>query len=100
MVDKNTLIIGIATQKNIFDKTLSNLEECKARNGKILVITQYENENSQDVADDIFILPECNQIFIPLLANIYLQLFAYYVAKNLGRDIDKPKNLAKSVTVE
>ena len=100
LVDKNTLIIGIATQKNIFDKTLSNLEECKARNGKILVITQYENENSQDVADDIFILPECNQIFIPLLANIYLQLFAYYVAKNLGRDIDKPKNLAKSVTVE
>ena len=100
LVDENTLIIGIATQKNIFDKTLSNLEECKARNGKILVITQYENENSQDVADDIFILPECNQIFIPLLANIYLQLFAYYVAKNLGRDIDKPKNLAKSVTVE
>ncbi|MBQ9491165.1 MAG: glutamine--fructose-6-phosphate transaminase (isomerizing) [Firmicutes bacterium] len=100
LVDENTLIVGIATQKNIFDKTLSNLEECKARNGKILVITQYENENSQDVADDIFILPECNQIFIPLLANIYLQLFAYYVAKNLGRDIDKPKNLAKSVTVE
>ena len=100
LIDKSSLIIGVVTQKNIFDKTLSNLKECKARDGKIFLITQYENENSNDVADDIFILPECNQIFIPMLANICLQLFAYYVARNLGRDIDKPKNLAKSVTVE
>ena len=100
LVDENTLILGVVTQKDIFDKTLSNLKECKARNGKIFVITQYENENSRDVADNIFVLPECNQIFIPMLANICLQLFAYYVAKNLGHDIDKPKNLAKSVTVE
>ncbi len=100
LIDEASLIVGIVTQKNIFDKTLSNLEECKARDGKIFVITQYENENSKDAADDIFVLPKCNQIFIPLLANICLQLFAYYIAKNLGRDIDKPKNLAKSVTVE
>lgn len=100
LVDENTLIVGVVTQENIFDKTLSNLKECKARNGKIFVITQYENESSKDVADNIFVLPECNQIFIPMLANICLQLFAYYIAKNLGRDIDKPKNLAKSVTVE
>ena len=100
LIDGSSLIIGVVTQENIFDKTLSNLKECKARDGKIFVITQYENENSKDVADDVFIMPECNQIFIPMVANICLQLFAYYVAKNLGRDIDKPKNLAKSVTVE
>ena len=100
LIDGSSLIIGVVTQENIFDKTLSNLKECKSRDGKIFVITQYENENSKDVADDVFILPECNQIFIPMVANICLQLFAYYVAKNLGRDIDKPKNLAKSVTVE
>lgn len=100
LIDKSILTIGTLTQKNIFDKTLSNLEECKSRGGKIFVVSQYDNENIKDVADDIFVLPESNQIFVPLLANICLQIFAYYVATGLGHNVDKPKNLAKSVTVE
>lgn len=100
LIDDSILIVGVITQKNIVEKTLSNLKECKARHGKIFIVTTENNSDIKNVADDSFIIPQINQMFAPLLANISLQLFAYYVAKGLGYDIDKPRNLAKSVTVE
>lgn len=100
LIDDSILIVGIITQKNIVEKTLSNLKECKSRHGKIFIVTTENNSDIKNVADDSFIIPQINQMFAPILANISLQLFAYYIAKGLGYDIDKPRNLAKSVTVE
>jgi len=100
LIDNSILIIGIITQENILEKTLSNLKECKARYGKIFLITTRNNREIQDTCDDLFIIPKTDQIFQPIIANICLQLFAYHIADNLNCDIDKPKNLAKSVTVE
>ncbi len=100
LIDDTILVIGIATQQNVLEKTLSNLKECKARSGKIITIANEMNEGIENISDDVFIIPKTNEIFEPLLANIVLQLFAYYVASGLGYDIDKPRNLAKSVTVE
>ncbi len=100
LIDDSILIVGVITQKNIVEKTLSNLKECKSRHGKIFIVTTENNSDIKNVADDSFIIPQINQMFAPLLANISLQLFAYYIAKGLGYDIDKPRNLAKSVTVE
>lgn len=100
LIDDTILVIGIVTQNNIIDKTLSNLKECKARQGKIFTITTQISSEVENISDDIFIIPETDEIFVPILANVSLQLFAYYIAKDLGYDIDKPRNLAKSVTVE
>ncbi len=100
LIDDSILIVGVITQKNIIEKTLSNLKECKSRHGKIFIVTTKNNSDIKNVADDSFVIPQINQMFAPLLANISLQLFAYYIAKGLGYDIDKPRNLAKSVTVE
>lgn len=100
LIDDSILIVGVITQKNIIEKTLSNLKECKSRHGKIFIVTTENNSDIKNVADDSFIIPQISQMFAPLLANISLQLFAYYIAKGLGYDIDKPRNLAKSVTVE
>lgn len=100
LIDDTILVIGIVTQNNIIDKTLSNLKECKARQGKIFTITTQISSEIENISDDIFIIPETDEIFVPILANVSLQLFAYYIAKDLGYDIDKPRNLAKSVTVE
>ena len=100
LVDEKILVIGIATQKNTLEKNLSNLKECKARNGKILIITSKLSNTIENISDDIFMIPETHEIFTPILVNIVLQLFAYYVANGLGCEIDKPRNLAKSVTVE
>lgn len=100
LIDDSILIVGVITQKNIVEKTLSNLKECKSRHGKIFIVTTENNSDIKNVADDSFIIPQINQMFAPILANISLQLFAYYIAKGLGYDIDKPRNLAKSVTVE
>lgn len=100
LIDDSILIVGVITQKNIIEKTLSNLKECKSRHGKIFIVTTENNSDVKNVADDSFIIPQISQMFAPLLANISLQLFAYYIAKGLGYDIDKPRNLAKSVTVE
>ena len=101
MIDDNSLVIAIATQNDIIEKTISNIKEVRARGAKTIVITMEGNKMiNSEVADDIFYIPKTLDILAPVLANIPNQLFAYYVALNLGTDIDKPRNLAKSVTVE
>ncbi len=100
LIEDSTLVIGVVTQEQLFDKTVSNLRECKARGAKILAIAMYENDEIEKFADHVFYIPRTISEFAPILANIFQQLFAYNMALGLGSDVDKPRNLAKSVTVE
>ncbi len=100
LLEEASLIIAISTQNNLFDKTINNIRECIARGAKVLILTTKDNEDISKVVDDVIYIPKINTSFISILANIPLQIFAYYVAKKLGNNVDKPRNLAKSVTVE
>lgn len=100
MIDENTLVVAIAVQEELIEKTISNIKEVKARGAKVMAIAMKGNTKIADVADDVIYIPRTMGLLAPVLANIPNQLFAYYMALNLGTDIDKPRNLAKSVTVE
>ena len=99
LIEDNTLVIGIVTQNEIFEKTLSNLVEVKSRGAHVIVITQKGNDVSK-VANNTIYIPTTNKYFYPSLTVIPLQLIGYYMAVSKGLDVDKPRNLAKSVTVE
>ena len=100
MIEDVTLVVGIATQEVLYEKTVSNLKEVKARGGKVLAITLEGNSDIEKTVDEVIYIPETHWLFTSLLANIPQQLFAYYISTKLGNDVDKPRNLAKSVTVE
>lgn len=100
LIEKATLVVGVCTQEALFDKTKSNMQEVKARGAKVLAIAMEGNTSIEEVADDVIYIPRTHWMLTSLLANIPQQLFAYYMALGLGEDIDKPRNLAKSVTVE
>jgi glutamine---fructose-6-phosphate transaminase (isomerizing) len=100
LIDPETPVVFIAPKDHLYEKIVSNIEEVRARGGKILVITDIEDAKMKQLADDVIIVPKTDTILTPLLTVIPLQLFAYHIAKELGCDIDKPRNLAKSVTVE
>ena len=100
LVDKSTLIIAFCTQPQLFEKMDSNIKEVKARGATVAVITFADVNNFDDTADEIFRIPRTNPGFTPILSVIPCQLFAYYCAVQRGLDPDKPRNLAKSVTVE
>ena len=100
LIDRNFPTVAIAPEDLTLDKMLSNMQEIKARNGKILSITNGKIQKVFDISDDVIIVPRTIPILQPILNIIPLQLFAYHIAKEKGRDIDKPRNLAKSVTVE
>ena len=101
LIDSNTPTIAIITKKSIASKTISNVKEIKSREGKIILVTSSDTYNINDSDYDYkIVIPKTKEIFRPILAIVPLQLISYYVAKLKGCDIDKPKNLAKSVTVE
>jgi glucosamine--fructose-6-phosphate aminotransferase (isomerizing) len=100
LLGPTTLVIGQLTQPALYEKTASNLQECKARGANILAITNESNASIAHYADVIFRIPDIHPLLSPVLANIPQQLFAYYMALELGNNVDKPRNLAKSVTVE
>jgi glucosamine--fructose-6-phosphate aminotransferase (isomerizing) len=101
LIDTNFPTFALAASGPLFEKTASNLQEVKARAGKIVAVTTKKQiKHLKDLADDIIEIPETYDQFLPLLEAIVVQLFAYYTALELGHDIDKPRNLAKSVTVE
>ena len=100
LIDKDTPVIAVVTKKSIAAKTISNIKEVKARGAKVLLIISEDLDVNGDFYDDKIIIPNTNDILKPILAIIPLQLIAYEVAKLKGCDIDKPRNLAKSVTVE
>ncbi|NQU77346.1 glutamine--fructose-6-phosphate transaminase (isomerizing) [Candidatus Falkowbacteria bacterium] len=100
LISENFPIISPITKNDLYEKMKSNLEEAKARKSPILAIATEADESIKDLADDIIYVPQTLNILEPLLNTIPLQLFAYHMAVTLGRDVDKPRNLAKSVTVE
>ncbi|BBE31551.1 glutamine--fructose-6-phosphate aminotransferase [isomerizing] [Tepiditoga spiralis] len=100
LVEKGTLVIAISTQKRLTEKMISNIKEVKARGAKVIVVTLESNKDVVKVADDVIYIPETLDILTPVLSIIPMQIFAYYVSIARGNDVDKPRNLAKSVTVE
>ena len=93
-------VIIIATQEDIYDKTVSNLQEVKAREAEVLAIGFEGDTSLVNYADQVIYIPKTDRYLAPLLTVVPLQLFAYYAALARGCDVDKPRNLAKSVTVE
>ena len=93
-------MVGILTQPSLYEKTVSNLVEVKSRGGYIMGLTTYGNYNIEDTADFTVYVPSTDPHFATSLAIIPLQLLGYYVSVAKGLDVDKPRNLAKSVTVE
>ncbi len=100
LIDANFPTIAIAPSDSVYEKMVSNIQEIKARGGKVIVITTEGNEDIRRLADDVIYLPKSSEIFSPMLATIPFQLLAYYIGVQKGYDVDKPRNLAKSVTVE
>ncbi|MCK9578659.1 glutamine--fructose-6-phosphate transaminase (isomerizing) [bacterium] len=100
LIDENCPTIAICSSDSVYEKMISNIEEVKARNGKVIAIATKGNEDIKKIVDDVIYIPKTLEMLTPILSVIPLHLFAYYFADALGRDIDKPKNLAKSVTVE
>ncbi len=100
LIDKNCPTIAICPTDAVYEKMISNIEEIKARKGPVIAIASKGNEEIKKIADEIIYIPKTLEILTPILSVIPLHLFAYYFADSLGCDVDKPKNLAKSVTVE
>ena len=100
LIDEGTPVISIITDEKIAEKTISNIKEVKSRGANTILVTNEENNNNYDCIDNKIIIPTTHKLFEPILAVIPLQILAYEIAKLRGCDIDQPKNLAKSVTVE
>ena len=100
LIEDGTLVIGVATQPGLYEKTVSNMVECKSRGAYLMGLTSYGNYNMEDTADFVTYIPKTDPHFVTSLAVIPLQLMGYYVSVAKGLDVDKPRNLAKSVTVE
>lgn len=100
LIDKGTMVVAVATQESLYDKMLSNIKEVKARGAYVVAIAQEGHDEIAKVADEVIWIPRTLDILAPILSVIPLQLFAYYVSLARGNDVDKPRNLAKSVTVE
>ncbi len=100
LMDDRFFSFFIAPQDSVYEKNLSNIQEVKARKGRVIAITTEGNKEMEPVADDLLYIPKTLEMLTPLLSTIPMQLFAYHVAKLRGCDIDQPRNLAKSVTVE
>ena len=100
LIEDGTLVIGVLTQGELYEKTVSNMVECKSRGAYLMGLTTYGNYNIEDTADFTVYIPKTDEHFMTSLAVIPLQLMGYYVSVSKGLDVDKPRNLAKSVTVE
>ena len=100
LIEKGTLTVGILTEPRLYEKTLSNMLEVKSRGGYLMGLTSYGNYSIEDTADFTVYVPKTEPLFSVSLSVIPLQLLAYYVSVAKGLDVDKPRNLAKSVTVE
>ncbi|SDK90620.1 glutamine--fructose-6-phosphate transaminase (isomerizing) [Natronincola ferrireducens] len=100
LIEEGTLVVALATQDHLYDKMLSNIQEVRARGAYVIAVAKEGNEEAEKAADVVIYIPDTIDELTPVLSVIPLQVFAYYVAVARGTDVDKPKNLAKSVTVE
>ena len=100
LMEPETVVIALATQDALFEKMRSNIVDVNARFAHVVAITKEGHDNLEEISKEVIYIPQCDDLVTPLLSVVPLQLFAYYVARERGEDIDKPRNLAKSVTVE
>lgn len=100
LIEEGTMVVAIATQEDMIEKIISNIKEVKARRAYVIALTKEKYKNVADISDEIILIDDVEDILAPTVANISLQLLAYYTAVEKGLDVDKPRNLAKSVTVE
>mgnify|MGYP000004365444 CR=1 FL=1 len=100
LIDKTVPTLAICPSDSVYDKMISNIQEIKARGGPVIAIATEYNEDIKKLVDDVIYIPKTLEMLTPMLSVIPLHLFAYYMATLLGYDVDKPRNLAKSVTVE
>ena len=100
LIDEGVPVVVVALRGPGYDKVISNLQEVRARGGSIIALATLGDDRIGDMADDVILLPDVHEIVQPLLASVPLQLFAYHMADLKGTDVDQPRNLAKSVTVE
>ncbi len=100
LIDEKMPVVVLANTNDVLEKVLSNMEEVRARQGKLIVVTEAENRSARDLAQAAIIVPEAPPLLAPVLLTVPLQLLAYHVAVLRGTDVDQPRNLAKSVTVE
>ncbi len=100
LIEKDIPVIAVATQEKLFEKMVSNMEEVRARGAYIIGIAQSHNKDVEKAADDVIYIPDADDILAPILSVVPMQILAYHVSVLRGCDVDKPRNLAKSVTVE
>ena len=100
LIDENLPVVTLVTRNHVYDKILSNMREAQARRGKIIAIASESDEDIGSYCNDVFRIPDVDELLEPLLTVVPLQLLAYYIADFNGTDVDQPRNLAKSVTVE
>jgi glutamine---fructose-6-phosphate transaminase (isomerizing) len=100
LVDETLPVVFIATKDSFHEKVISNMQEIRARKGRVIAVINDSDEQSRSLANDVLVVPEADEILAPMLSVVPLQLLAYYIGVAKGYDVDKPRNLAKSVTVE
>ena len=100
LIEQGSLVVALACRSDLYAKTMSNVKEVKARGANVVAVTDEDNKDIFTEASDVILIPKINSLFVAACEVVPLQLFSYYIAKERGCDIDKPKNLAKSVTVE
>ena len=100
MLDESMPVLAVLMSGKVYEKILSNAEEARARNARMIALTDSTDTKLDELFDCIMRVPEVDELLSPALAVVPLQLLAYYIAEFLGKDVDQPRNLAKSVTVE
>ncbi|APJ02442.1 glutamine--fructose-6-phosphate transaminase (isomerizing) [Silvanigrella aquatica] len=100
LIDENMTVVCLAPKDQYYEKTISNIEEIRARGGKILSVGTEGDTELKNISNDFIGIPECSEIVLPFLTTVPMHLFAYWIAVHKGTDVDQPRNLAKSVTVE
>ena len=100
LVEETLPVVFVATKDAYHEKIISNMQEIKARKGKVIAVITEGDKTSEGLCNDVMIVPEADEIVAPMLSVVPLQLLAYYIGVAKGYDVDKPRNLAKSVTVE
>ena len=100
LISEGSPVVAIATKSSVYEKMLSNIEELKSRKAKVIVVGTEGDEIIKKLGSDVIYIPDCEECLSPILVSVPLQLFAYHIAVLNGRDVDRPRNLAKSVTVE
>jgi glucosamine--fructose-6-phosphate aminotransferase (isomerizing) len=100
LIDENMPVVFIATKDYTYDKVVSNIQEVRARKGRILAIISEDDDQIEKMVDHVIRIPQAHSMLMPILTVIPLQLLAYHIAVKKGLNVDQPRNLAKSVTVE